>query len=454
MRILFVAPYPPSRIRVRSYGFLQQLQRDHEVVVLALCSSQGEMADVEALRRQGYEEVVAVPGSRWPGMLRSGLAVASSQSLQVAYARSASFLQAFQRLCMQRHFDIVHVEHLRGIALIEPLAHDLPLVWDAVDCLSLLYNYTIEAGPNLAMRSLAVIEQKRLQRYEASMINTLPHILVTSQRDRQALIELARVQAGDGACCHAERVSRSEPKPLSESEGPERSEGEASPAMERNPSLPLRMTAAIEVLPNGVDLDYFRPLQQKRRRFNIVFSGTMSYHPNVATALYLYRHIMPLIWRQRPEATLTLVGSGPPKAIQRLASDARVEVTGYVDDMRPYIAQAELMLCPMVYSVGIQNKVLEAMALGTPVVVAPQTAKVFEVCQGRDLLVAETPQKFADAALRLLDDTELRSTLSHYGRAYVEQHHDWQAVTERLVDIYSQARGAIHLVPTAQSTFI
>jgi len=93
----------------------------------------------------------------------------------------------------------------------------------------------------------------------------------------------------------------------------------------------------------------------------------------------------------------------------------------------------------MVYSVGIQNKVLEAMALGTPVVVAPQLAEVFEACQDRELLVAETPQKFAEATLRLLDDVELCTMLSRYGRAYVELHHDWQTMTDRLVGIYQRA---------------
>ena len=132
--------------------------------------------------------------------------------------------------------------------------------------------------------------------------------------------------------------------------------------------------AGISVIPNGVDLEYFRPLQLERQRFNLVFSGKMSYHANVATALYLYHQIMPLIWQHRPEATLTIVGSKPPKTIQALGNDPRVEVTGYVEDMRPYVGRAEVMLSPMVYSVGIQNKVLEAMALGTPVVAAAQAA--------------------------------------------------------------------------------
>src|SRR5437667_1452622 len=220
---------------------------------------------------------------------------------------------------------------MRGIASMEQIAHLRPLVWDAVDCISLLCKHAIAARPRLSVRAVALLEHKRTQRYEAKMVRTLQHIVVTSERDRQAMIGLHRMQIGNLLSSDEE------------------------------------LGSGISVLPNGVDLEYFHPLQEERRRYNLVFSGKMSYHANVATALYLYNQIMPLIWQQQPEATLTIVGSKPPQAIQRLAQHPRMEVTGYVDDIRPYIRRAQVVLSPMVYSVGIQNKVLEAMALGTPV---------------------------------------------------------------------------------------
>src|SRR5436309_1668795 len=282
MRILFVTPYPPSRIRVRGYEFLTQLQREHEVTVMTQCRSEQEQIDVEALRQQGHE-VVVVQEAKQQAMLRSGMALFSSQSLQVAYARSVRFTHAIQDLCTQRTFDVIHVEHLRGIASMEQIIHISPLVWDAVDCISLLCKHAAKAGPSLSVRAVALLEQKRTQHYEARMVQQLRHIAVTSERDRQALIELQRLYTGD-------LVSSDD-----------------------------ALGAGITVLPNGVDLNYFRPLHQERRRFNIVFSGKMSYHANVATALYLYQQIMPLIWQQQPEATLTIVGSKPPKSLQLLA---------------------------------------------------------------------------------------------------------------------------------------
>lgn len=403
MRILFVSPYPPSRIRVRGYGLLAQLQKRHDVTIAAQCSSEQERADVEALRKQGFE-VVVVDESKKQAALRSGLAALSALPLQVAYARSARFTAAVQRLCSQHTFDVVHVEHLRGIASMEPLFKTQPLVWDAVDCISLLSKHTMTAGPAASVRAVARFEHKRTRRYEARMLEALPHVVVTSERDRQAMIDLRRQHGADPA-----------------------SSDEA-------------LGAGIQVLPNGVDLRHFHVMSEERQPLNLVFSGKMSYHANVATALYLRQQIMPLIWQQRPEATLTIVGSKPPKVIQSMASDARVTVTGYVDDMRTYVGRAQIMLSPMVYSVGIQNKVLEAMALGTPVVVAAQAAEALSARPGRDLLTAETAQEFAQATLRLLDDAALRAALSAGGRAYVEQHHDWSKVTDRLVDVYEQAR--------------
>src|SRR5437588_2789317 len=189
MRILFVTPYPPSRIRVRGYGFLTQLQCEHDVTVVTQCSSEQELADVEVLRSQGHE-VIVVQQSRRQSMLRTGLALFSSTPLQVAFVRSTRFAQAVQDLCMQRSFDVVHIEHLRGIASMEQVVRTQPVVWDAVDCISLLWKQTIIAGPNLPVRAMALLEHQRTQRYEAHMLGLLQNIVVSSYRERQALIPL------------------------------------------------------------------------------------------------------------------------------------------------------------------------------------------------------------------------------------------------------------------------
>ncbi len=402
MRILFIAPNPPSRIRIRSYGFLSQLRHEHQVTLLVQISSAQELTDAEALQQQGYE-VITVRESQRQSVLRSGMALFGSHPLQVAYAKSERFLQVARHLCAQRSFDVIHVEHLRGIASVGELAQNYPLVWDAVDCISLLFQQTAKAGHSLPVRTMASLEYRRTQHYEAAMVKQLPHVVTISERDRQALLDLYNIR----------------------------------PYMTKQNDK--HSCIDIYVVPSGVDLAYFHPVKQKRSPYNIVFSGKMSYHANVATALYLYNEIMPLVWKQQPQATLTLVGSKPPKSLQRLASDARVNVTGYVDDIRPYIQMAQVMMSPMVYSVGLQNKVLEAMALGTPTVVAAQSAKALKALHGSDLLVANSAREFAEATLLLLSEPALHKKISSNGRSYVEQHHDWRVATEQLVAVYQQA---------------
>src|SRR5690242_3462118 len=151
MRILFITPYPPSRIRVRSYEIVKQLLRKHEVTVVTVCRTEREAADAEALRNQGLE-VVMVRESKHLALLRSGLALASSRSMHVAYALSPHLAEALRILCSQRQFDVLHVEHLRGIAAVESMIASYPLVWDAVDCISLLYQQALKEGPNQTVR--------------------------------------------------------------------------------------------------------------------------------------------------------------------------------------------------------------------------------------------------------------------------------------------------------------
>jgi polysaccharide biosynthesis protein PslH len=197
--------------------------------------------------------------------------------------------------------------------------------------------------------------------------------------------------------------------------------------------------SSIAVVPNGVDLEYFAPQQLDRTPATLVFSGKMSYHANTAAALFLAQDIMPLVWARRPDVRLVIAGSSPPAAVQALAADRRIQVTGYLPDLRPAIAGATLAVCPLRYGVGIQNKVLEAMALATPAVVARQAARALAVRDRHDLLLAEQPAEYADAILTLLDDPARAARLGAAGRRYVERHHNWDTAAAQLELLYRDA---------------
>ncbi|MDH7487867.1 MAG: glycosyltransferase, partial [Anaerolineae bacterium] len=181
----------------------------------------------------------------------------------------------------------------------------------------------------ITSRMLTAFELGRTRRYESWLPSQFDHTLVTSRIDRDALLALV----GNGA----ERVRK------------------------------------ISVLPNGVDLGYFVPDESlPRENDTLVVSGKMSYHANVTMVLDLVDKIMPHIWAVKPEVKLWIVGKDPTPEIKSLNQKNGITVTGTVDDIRPYLQRATLAVTPISYGVGIQNKVLEAMACGTPVVSTPQ----------------------------------------------------------------------------------
>jgi glycosyltransferase involved in cell wall biosynthesis len=196
----------------------------------------------------------------------------------------------------------------------------------------------------------------------------------------------------------------------------------------------------ITVIPNGIDQHYFQPYTGVRQSMTLVFSGKMSYHANVAGALALAECILPLIWRRQPDVRLVIAGADPPQTIRRLARDRRIIVTGYVPDIRPHIAQAHIAVSPLPYAVGIQNKILEAMALGTPVIASSSAAVGLQTVAGHDLLVADTPEAFAAATLQLLGDQGLWNRLAENAIHYIRVHHDWEEIMGRLIAVYDRLR--------------
>jgi len=197
---------------------------------------------------------------------------------------------------------------------------------------------------------------------------------------------------------------------------------------------------ALGVLSNGVDLEYFSPLGVQRDPQTILISGTMDYHPNVSAVLYLAREVLPRVWQRCPSARLLIVGADPSAEIRALAGDARIEVAGYVPDIRPYLARATVALSPTTYGAGIQNKVLEAMATGTPVVVSPNSAAGLSAEAGRDYLVADGPASMATAILDLLDHPSRARSMGSASRAYVEREHNWQDKARQLAAHFEEAR--------------
>ncbi len=196
-----------------------------------------------------------------------------------------------------------------------------------------------------------------------------------------------------------------------------------------NPALPL------EVIPNGIDLDYFHPDGTPREPNTLLFTGNYEYAPNVDAALRLANDIFPRVQARIPGAKLWLVGSAPPAELQALRS-ASITVTGHVPDMRPYLRGAAVYVSPLRLGAGIKNKVLEALALACPVVATPLSVDGIAARDGDETLIATSDEQIAAAALRLLADPPLRARLGANGRILIESRYSWEQVAARYEELY------------------
>ena len=192
------------------------------------------------------------------------------------------------------------------------------------------------------------------------------------------------------------------------------------------------------IVPNGVDQARFYPGGRRSNEPRLIFVGHMSVFHNVDAAEYLVNEILPLIRAIVPAARLDLVGAQPAAEVKRLAATPGVRVLGHVADLNAALNAATVFVAPLRFAAGVQNKVLEAMAVGLPVVTTTYVNNGLGTEDGRHLLIANEPAAFAEAVCRLLQDATLRQTLGQNGQEFVRQHYRWESVLDRLEFIEQQ----------------
>ncbi len=396
MKIAYIVPYVPNLIRTRPYNLICQLATlGHEVTVFTLGHGAQDFQDVDVLRSKvacvHYQEQPV-----WYSLWNSLITLPSRRPVQTVYSWNSKLAQELVRLLrVQGTFDVVHVEHLRGSLYgqyIKSQLPNIPVIWDSVDCISYLFKQASAHSKSGFGKFVSRFELGRTRWMEGKLVSEFDHVLVTSETDKSALLELS--------------------------------------------SADTRPTH-ISVVPNGVDLKFFYPNPSVQRDPDVlVFSGKMSYHANISMVKFLVAEIMPRLWEKRPSVRLIVVGKDPPMDIQRLDDGSRIHVTGTVEDIRPFLWKANAAVVPLVYGAGIQNKILEAMATGTPVITNSKVLASLSVTPGKELLIADTADTFAECALQLIDDQILRSAVSEAGVQYVMRKHNWAKGAQQLVDIY------------------
>lgn len=399
MKILFLTPqmpYPPQKgTALRNWGLISELSVRHEVSLLSFrapeqnpepqapltdaCERIGNIAQLGRTRRERLRDILA---TRQPDM-----------ALRLA---SETYAERLAYWLEEESFDVVHIEGIELAPYLDVIevARPRPLiVFDDHNCEYLLQKRALLTDLGAPARwpgaAYSFVQWQRLRRYEAQVCGRADHVLAVSEADAAALRRLV-------------------------------------------PSL------NVTVVPNGIDTRTYTPAVEPSDASTLVFTGTMDFRPNVDAVLWFARRVLPRIRTNVPQARLLVVGQRPHRRLEPLREDPAVSLTGWVEDTRPHIAQAAVYVAPLRMGGGTRLKLLEAMAMGKPVVATHLGAEGYPVAHERELLLADTPADFAASVVSLLQAAEHRVELGQAARAFVEEQYDWRAIVPRVEEVYAR----------------
>lgn len=381
--LLSRVPYPLEKgDKLRAYHLMIRLAQKHEVILCCLSDTPTDPAHLEHLRQFcSHIDVIRVP--RWRIILKLASAVFSRLPFQVAYFHHKSAQRAIDKVIRELKPDHVLCQLVRTTEYVRshPL---LPKTLDYMDTLSKGMERRTETSP-FYVRPLLQAETRRLIRYENLMFDLFDNAVIISAQDREFIYHPLRDQ--------------------------------------------------VQVIPNGVDTRHFSP-QDHAKTHDLLFTGNMNYPPNIDSVLFLVQHILPIVRQKRPGTSLLISGVDPSASVRDLAKvDPLVTVSGWVKDIRTSYASARIFVAPMQIGTGLQNKILEAMAMRLPCITSALANNAVGAEPGRSILIGNNPQDYADHILHLFSDQEERERLAQNGFRFVHEHFDWDRAAADLEQI-------------------
>jgi len=393
MRILYLTngfPYPLTSGYLRHYFLIRELAQSHSITLLSLTRADFVAEHTEAM--SPFTERVLTFTAAANGGSPARKALNRARRLAGRDQAVREMCAAVERITAERPFDVVLFSGRQTFPVMRSL-HKLPVVVDLCDAASVRLLGTFRhAGP--ARKPMLLASYLQMRRVERRLMRGAEHLLFISCRDRDAL------------------VSSSDPHTT--------------------------------IIPNGIDVDYWKRSTAQRGGNTIVFTGGMDYPPNTDAAFCLIQEVLPLVRRTVPDAKLLLVGRDPPPRLIEAGRQRGVTVTGFVDDVRPYLEQATVFAGPLRFGAGVQNKVLEAMAMEVPVVTSPIVAEGLRTEEGEEppVQIARDRQQFAAQIAKRLTGHGDHSASHLEARRFVEQHYRWKRSGEKLEKVIDNVLGA------------
>jgi glycosyltransferase involved in cell wall biosynthesis len=392
MRVLFLSrwfPFPPDNgSRLRVFNLLGSLAARHEIELISFASEPPTAAQVDTLRAfcRRVDTVIYRPFQprRWQALL----GFVSPKPRSVIDTHSPELQALTVRAARESKPDLVIASQI-DMAPYALAAPGVPRIFEEVELTGPYENYVRRRSPLRRLRH--GLGWWKTARYAASILRAFQGCTVVSEAERE---QVWRVLPGYDP---------------------------------------------VAVIPNGVDVARLTSVFGEPQADTLIYSGALTYHANFDAMAFFLREVFPRIRAERPSARIAITGKLKGVPLDRLPRPEGVVFTGYLDDIRPAVAQSWVSVAPLRQGGGTRLKILEALALGTPVVATPKGAEGLDLTPGRDLLIADDPAEFAAAVVRVLRDPELRAALSRNGRQAVEVKYDWQTIGRRFCDFVEAA---------------
>lgn len=387
MKLLFLTsrlPYPPNRgDRLRAFHFLRELSETHEITLVSFIANETERAYIPMLSPY-CAAIHVVKQSLWQSVTAVLRNLWQPQPLQLHYYESVIMRQLVGQLVAEGQFDAAYVHLFR----MTPYVADYPQLYRIVDLTDVISQEITLSLPyrSFLWRTIYKMERPRIWQYEQVVAEQFEESWLIAAADRKILLE---------ACPQAN----------------------------------------IRLIPNGVDTKKIRPLNRLRQPNSLIFVGHLGVFHNVDAVKFLVEDILPIVQQHIPTCTLNIVGAGPLDDVERFGDHYGVTLTGFVEDLNLILNETAVFVAPLRFSAGVQNKVLEAMAAGLPVVATSNVNGGLGAQADHDILVGDTPSQLAVHIIRLLQDQSLRDTIGRAARNFVEQQFSWRHASQRLHQI-------------------
>jgi sugar transferase (PEP-CTERM/EpsH1 system associated) len=375
--------------KLRTWNLMRDLAQRHEITYLAFAEPHQSQADIDGMRRvAAYVETVPridPPKGSWRFYKDAALHLADPLPYAVGKYRSRAYRRRVNDLLARESFDLVVCDFLVPAVNLPPRL-PCPAVLFTHNVESEIWRRHAETATSAIARSLYRTQHRRMLRFEARTLARFDGVLVVSDADRETF----------------DRIY---------------------PGAVREPA---------HVVPTGVDTEFFTPRSSPAASRRIVFSGSMDWLPNEDAMIFFVRDVLSLIRAEEPGVTLSIVGRAPTPNVQKLAKEHGIQVTGRVDDVRPYVGDAAVYVVPLRIGGGTRLKIFEAMAMGKAVVSTTVGAEGLPVVDGMHVMLADDPPSFARAVVDLIRDVDRRRRLERAARALVVERYDWSAVAGQL----------------------